>query len=100
MSLEYKTLEVDTLCSKSLGYQQVTTADECEFAAKTLGTSGITQKLLDPELYPSGCYLDLDEEIVYFNSQDNGMADPSSTPICRRQGISKLIQNINHFYDR
>ena len=94
MILEYKTLGIGTLCSKSLGYQRIETSDECEFAAKTLRKSGKAPNVIFSEYYPSGCFFDLDEKIVYFNNIYQGMDDPRCSPICRRQGTSKLLQNI------
>ena len=99
MNLEYKTLAVETLCSTTLGYQQIDTPDECEFAARTLKKSEIAPKLIYAEEYPSGCYFDLDEQIVFFNQMQKGRYDYQCAPICGRQGNLKLLQSINHIYE-
>ena len=92
--LEYKTLELNTLCSDKAGYQRIKTITECKSAAMELGKPGRVDfiPIEIAFLTVPGCYFDTRERRVYFNPTDTGRPAITSSPICGKMGKKKYLE--------
>ena len=75
--------ELNELCS-AIGL--IKSLDDCKAAVTHLTSGGHDMTFLRTESvsdYPKGCYLDIGENNVFWNSDPSGSSQESSRPICR-----------------
>ena len=87
---EYITLAKDKIC-KDVGYEYVDNGDDCENAARNLGKD-FGNSGHQGEDRPKGCIIE--QEIVYFNMDENDVRHGLVSPICRGKGNFRFSNEI------